>query len=164
LYGTLIFSNEGFNGQFSLSEKIVLDFKQALLEIDNNVFNNVDINIGDTINYENTNITFPYKKLIVRRKNSILTDGLNEVLNWDDGGEELLPNDWHEKLKTSISNIENEDNSMKPIIIGKLFLLILFIFLITFHFLVLFLIIFILKMRIFMINKKFANILIFKYY
>ena len=66
------------------------------------IFSNIDVNIGATITFdENNSHLFPYKKLIVRKKNEILTDGIDDNLDWSDAGVELQPDQWHNILNSS---------------------------------------------------------------
>ena len=97
--GTLLLSNEGYNGQFALPEGTVPSFCADLVAINDDLFSDLDINIGNTIDYDATPTPFPFKKLIVRRKKGALTDGLREEvaqsIDWTQPGPEMPPNEWH---------------------------------------------------------------------
>jgi len=104
--GTLILSKEGFNGQFALpsNDTSLQEFQSALEHVSTSIFNNIDFNIGETINFENQSHLFPYKKLIIRKKDEILTDGIDDPLDWSDAGVELKPQEWHEVLQDNNKN------------------------------------------------------------
>lgn len=100
--GTLLLSNEGYNGQFALPEGTVPSFCADLAAINHALFSDIDINVGKTIDYDATPMPFPFKKLIVRRKKGALTDGLSEEvaqsIDWTRPGPEMSPNDWHKTV------------------------------------------------------------------
>ena len=112
--GTLLVAPEGFNGQFCVPTSSLVQFFDALSSSDN-VFKGIPLNIGDTIDYGVTNVKFPFKKLIVRTKAKILTDGLPEEvkINWNEAGPELSPADWHAAIEEA-----NKPDS-KVVILGK---------------------------------------------
>ncbi len=100
--GTLLLSNEGYNGQFALPEGTVSSFCADLAAINHALFSDIDINVGKTIDYNATPMPFPFKKLIVRRKKGALTDGLSEEvaqsIDWTQPGPEMPPNEWHKTV------------------------------------------------------------------
>lgn len=113
--GTLILSKEGFNGQFALpsNDDTLQVFQSTLESVSHNIFNKIDFNIGDNINFENKLHLFPYKKLIVRKKNEILTDGIDgDHLDWSDAGIELKPHEWHEVLLQDNNCSSNNNDSI----------------------------------------------------
>ncbi len=121
--GTLILSKEGFNGQFALpsNDDTLQVFQSTLESVSHNIFNKIDFNIGDTINFENQLHLFPYKKLIVRKKNEILTDGIDgDHLDWSDAGNELKPHEWHEVLLQDNNNNNNNNNNYNSILASKI--------------------------------------------
>jgi predicted sulfurtransferase len=64
---------------------------------------------------------FPFKRLIVRRKREVLTDGLQTPLDCADAGSELSPAQWHAALGDGEGNREgNRDpgqSAGKPIVL-----------------------------------------------
>ena len=52
----------------------------------------------------------PFKKLLVKSRKSIITDGLSESLDWEDNGTELPASVWHEEL-------DRDNDGIPPLII-----------------------------------------------
>eukprot|EP01038_Epipyxis_sp_PR26KG_P013177 gene13177-17655_t len=119
--GTLLVSSEGFSGQFAVQENSVNEtsltlpkLSAILLSCDSNIFANIDMNVGNR-NSPTIDTPFPYKKLLVKEKKEILTDGI-DALDWDNNGDELPPEVWHEEL-SGINTKESNSNSQKAILI-----------------------------------------------
>jgi hypothetical protein len=133
--GTLLVSTEGYNGQFALPSKQIELLSAKLASSDEKLFRDIDINIGKTIEYSSgCGISFPFKKLVIRKKKKVLTDGFNEdgpPLDFSDSakiGPELSPQEWHSVLSGSGtmegSLIENNygekfQQTAAPILLGK---------------------------------------------
>lgn len=119
--GTLLISEEGYNGQFVVPSIQVDEFRTALKLASLETFNDVDINVGQSFDLTQIKFEFPYKKLVVKRKNEVLTDGI-EPLDWLDAGHELTPMEWHEQVNNmnfknqSIVNSNNQQDCI-PILI-----------------------------------------------
>ena len=96
--GTLLISPEGYNGQFALPSDQIEEFKLLLKEINDELFADVDINIGKTTDYRNNEKKFPFRKLLVRRRKEALTDGGLKGIDWTNAGPALTPAEWHEAL------------------------------------------------------------------
>lgn len=110
--GTVLLSTEGFNAQLAVPE-VHSDIIQSQLKIaSEELYNELDINLGPTIDYSGSDITFPFKKLVVRKKKSILTDGLCSAFDWNAPGPEMSPGEWHNSLvHHSQDNLVNEKSS-----------------------------------------------------
>ena len=121
LRGTLLVSHEGFNGQFAIPHGQMDIFRSALTTVDGYVFRDLDINVGVTIDYADSSFKFPYKKLLVRKKKAILTDGLppSTTLDWSNCGPELSPEHWQIELSNYLKS-KNANKSDVPILIGEL--------------------------------------------
>ena len=95
----LVAANEGYNGAFCVPSKHLASFYQALVDTDSTLFQDLDLNIGEC--FDST--TLPFKKLVVKQKKAVLTDGLPEnvvaELDFTDAGPELAPEAWHLELK-----------------------------------------------------------------
>jgi predicted sulfurtransferase len=78
--------------------------------LDYETFANVEFNLGERFN--DSSIQFPFKKMVIREKKSILTDGLGDEsvsLNWNDCGEEIDAQEWHEYLEL-VNSKKNDKN------------------------------------------------------
>lgn len=129
--GTLIVACEGINGQFCIPSEQVNSFKDTILAVllRANLGNCVDFNVGETLQYplitnhraafsRPEGRPFPFRKLIVRRKCNILSDGSLKQrgigLDLNDCGPELAPAEWHNRLL----QIQRNESKLKPIVIG----------------------------------------------
>ena len=136
--GTLLVANEGYNGQFIVPLNDLDNFHSTIASTDPLIFTKLDFNLGlihnfddddDNNNNNNNNnhdnnkkkVPFPFKKLIIRKKNNILTDGLplNKKMkimeNGLDNGQELDANVWHEEISKLEQYDSNDDN--KPLLL-----------------------------------------------
>lgn len=102
--GTLLVSaNEGYNGAFCVPTRYLVDFYRSLVQADPAMFIDLDLNIGQTFSQQATDSAkFPFKKLIIKQKRVVLTDGFSDdasdSLDFTDAGEEIDPQMWHEEL------------------------------------------------------------------
>eukprot|EP01037_Dinobryon_pediforme_P042466 gene42466-52852_t len=97
--GTLYVANEGVNGQFCLPVAWKDAFPHLLREVDDDLFAPVALNFGIPFTAGRYKArSFPFKKLLIKRRREVLTDGIDESLDWDDAGPELSPADWHAEL------------------------------------------------------------------
>lgn len=101
--GTLLIADEGYNGQMIVPEQTSLITLQNDLR---NLLNDrtLDFNVGPL--YANVNGRLPFRKLIVRYKKSIITDGFQNrrgtTISFGQGsGRELNADDWHHALSSS---------------------------------------------------------------
>lgn len=109
--GTIVLSKEGLNGQLVVP---TMRLEKALEFIRNSdkVFSDLFriMNWGKTINYEiESDIPFPYKRMIFREKSAILTDHMpselsSKISTWNDNGQELEPSDWHRAIESASSD------------------------------------------------------------
>lgn len=100
--GTLIIAKEGFNGQFTIDQSKLSLFSLCLSNI-HPTLQNIELNIGKTDRYSEQDL--PFKKLIVKQKNQILTDNYNQQLNFQqDYGMEASAEEWHSMVKHNKSN------------------------------------------------------------
>lgn len=110
--GTLYVANEGINGQFCLPVAWKDAFPQLLREVDDDLFAPVQLNFGLPFTAGHYKArSFPFKKLLVKRRKEVLTDGIDEALDWDDAGPELPPADWHDELvaKQRLDHLHHEE-------------------------------------------------------
>lgn len=107
--GTLLVAKEGYNGQFVVPKQLLQDSFLKTLESVDPLFSDLEINIGETIDYNQQQIPFPFKRLLVKRKKEIITAGFGEDLNWEDSGREVDPEEWHTALAADSA----------PIVLGR---------------------------------------------
>jgi predicted sulfurtransferase len=95
--GTLILAEDGYNGQITVPFNTSMDLfhkemKESLCD------QALDFNIGPSFDINNENP--PYKKLIVKYKDSIMNDGLEKSkISLSHGtGKELEPEQWHSSI------------------------------------------------------------------
>lgn len=100
----LVAANEGYNGAFCVPSRKLGSFHDALVATDATLFSDLDINIGKSLDVSHPE-KLPFKKLIVKQKKAVLTDGfsdeLAEEIDFTDAGEELEPEAWHAELSVS---------------------------------------------------------------
>lgn len=112
--GTLLLSNEGYNGQFAVPVGSVPDFRAELESVDASLFGDLDVNIGKTVDYSTSQLEFPFKRLIVRKKKGALTDGLSDAqaqgIDWTKPGPEMAPEKWHEAIR--------QFQDQEPVVLG----------------------------------------------
>lgn len=138
--GTLLVATEGINGQFCVPTNILDDFLTSITAVTKLTYQNnpkysesnitMDFTIGETLEYplpitkpslsskETLSVPegrpFPFRKLIVRRKKSILTDGGLQGIDWADAGPEMNPAEWHSCMKA----MQQQSKETRPILIG----------------------------------------------
>ena len=93
--GTVYVAREGINAAMCIPTKSLSSLKIAFEEIDNDYFRDIQMNIGECMPHDDKQL---FKKLLVKSRKQILTDGLPEELDWSDSGEELLASEWHNEL------------------------------------------------------------------
>lgn len=109
--GTLYVANEGVNGQFCLPVAWKDTFPHLLREVDDELFAPVELNFGLPFTAGHYKArSFPFKKLLIKRRKEVLTDGIDESLDWDDAGPELAPADWHAELVAKRHSDQNQNN------------------------------------------------------
>ncbi len=122
--GTFLLSSEGYNSALIIPTVNLQRTYQAIVDSDQDgLFQGLDWNVGNTNTYrqtaddkedvsnekqsENDGLEFPFKKLLVKSKFSVLTDRLKDEIrqrgdekeiDWTDAGPELEPSDWHAAL------------------------------------------------------------------
>jgi UPF0176 protein len=107
--GTVLLAEEGVNAQLVVPKLLVDGLPELLSRADSEIFSDININVGQTIDYETSDIPFPFKKLVVREKKMILTDGIPFVdggIDFSDAGPEVSPSQWHQELR-QLNNKEN---------------------------------------------------------
>mmetsp|Transcript_26907 Transcript_26907/g.41210 ORF Transcript_26907/g.41210 Transcript_26907/m.41210 type:complete len:330 (-) Transcript_26907:172-1161(-) len=101
LRGTVYLAKEGINAQLAVP---VSDLHNGALEDTIAIFKSLlpfdpfelnDLNLGDTVDSD----TPTFNRLIVRTRNQILRDGLDDDLDWSDAGSEVSPKVWHEEIR-----------------------------------------------------------------
>ena len=112
IMGTVLLAEEGVNAQLVVPSSIVPWVTQVTTAVDPALFTDLTVNVGQTIDYENSKTPFPFKKLVVRQKRQILTDGMlvdnddidgdaaavSRALDWTDAGPEISPIMWHQEV------------------------------------------------------------------
>lgn len=99
--GTVYVASEGINGQLSVPVESLEELQTALSSIPGLEGLKPNVQHASMGTVRTGNSTLPYRKLKVREKQQILTDGLGEAgqrFNWQDAGMELDPADWHSML------------------------------------------------------------------
>ena len=110
--GTVLLSTEGYNAQLAVPALALQHLLHGLESSNSTIFKDIDINIGPTIDYSLPNSAlFPFKRLVVREKKSILTDGLNAPLDWNLAGPEMPADQWHNAVSST-------DIDKAPIVLG----------------------------------------------
>lgn len=101
--GTLLLTTEGYNGQFAIPYGTMEAFRTGLRNADEQLFSEFQLTHGETVEYGSSNIVFPFKRLVVRRKKAALTDGISNkdvpAIDWAQAGNELQPHLWHAALE-----------------------------------------------------------------
>jgi hypothetical protein len=111
--GTVLLSTEGYNAQLAIPIAQLQHVQPELAAVDEELYGEIDINIGHTIDYDAPgSAAFPFKKLLVRQKRAILTDGLERELDWTAPGPEMPADLWH-------ASLESYEGSGKPLVLGK---------------------------------------------
>ena len=110
LKGTLIFAKEGINAQVTMRDKDIPTFKQLLSEV-HPFLSNINLNIGERKHIDIRTQPLPFKRMIIRTKSEILTDGIDDDIDWTDAGPELDSPIWHNELST-IKDNNNNNNSI----------------------------------------------------
>ena len=94
--GTVYIAREGINAAMCIPTNLLSSLKGRFEEIDDSYFNDIPINVGECMSHNDTTL---FKKLLVKSRKQILTDGLLEELDWSDCGEELPAGKWHDELE-----------------------------------------------------------------
>ena len=114
IMGTVLLAKEGVNAQLVVPSSIISCVAPVMNTVDPVLFTDLVINIGQTIDYENSKTPFPFKKLVVRQKRQILTDGMLSdddddgtiaPLDWTDAGPEISPSMWHREVSQHTDDI-----------------------------------------------------------
>ena len=118
IMGTVLLAKEGVNAQLVVPSSIVSCVAQVTTDVDPELFGDLDINVGQSIDYGNSKTPFPFKKLMVKVKRQILTDGMltdnddnNDAaaavspLDWTDAGPEIPPSMWHLEVSQRTDDI-----------------------------------------------------------
>ena len=104
----LVAANEGYNGAFCVPSRKLGSFYDALVATDAALFSDLDLNVGQSLNVSDPE-KLPFKKLIVKQKKAVLTDGFSDEMagemDFTDAGEELEPEAWHSELSGSTKPI-----------------------------------------------------------
>ena len=99
--GTVYIASEGINGQLSVPTAALGRLITSLRDVPE--LQNLSPNMAQTIDPGDQ----PYRRLIVRQKAQIITDGLTEKLDLQDEialpGRELSPSEWHSALSARSS-------------------------------------------------------------
>ena len=111
LKGTLIFAKEGINAQVTMRDKDIPTFKQLLSEV-HPFLSNINLNIGERKHIDIRTQPLPFKRMIIRTKNEILTDGIDDDIDWTDAGPELDSQIWHNELSQINNTTSSNGNSI----------------------------------------------------
>jgi hypothetical protein len=111
--GTVLISREGYNAQLAVPAHVLCNLPTQLHAVNSQIYKDLDINLGTTIDYSLPGSPpFPFKKLVVRHKKAILTDGLQSALNWAEAGPEMPAELWHNTI------VEYGSAHKAPIMLG----------------------------------------------
>lgn len=100
--GTLYVAREGINGQFAVPTKQLNNFRTTMTSLHEDI-HDLDINIGDTVIVPKNSDKLPFRKLLIKKRNQVLTDKLDTELDLKNCGPEIEPYEWHEKVQESKS-------------------------------------------------------------
>lgn len=100
--GTLYVAREGVNGQFAVPTESLTDFYSTIKSIHTDMID-LDINMGETVSITNNTNNLPFRKLLIKQRNQVLTDKLEIELDVNDCGPEIEPSEWHEKVQETKS-------------------------------------------------------------
>jgi UPF0176 protein len=122
--GTMYVSPEGFNAQFSVSNKILskIDVKSVIEDAFCQLLgtSNLDLNYGVILPEGSP---APFKRMRIVSRPQILTDGLPPTTskdtpwNWNDSGQELDPPQWHAELNKYRGSNSNEEDDNLPLLL-----------------------------------------------
>eukprot|EP01041_Mallomonas_annulata_P008858 gene8858-18353_t len=94
--GTLYVAPEGVNGQFAVPSMKLDEFRGILGQLHVEL-HGVDLNIGRTVHVSDES-QLPFRKLLIKTRKQVLTDGLPEKLDLNDAGPEVDAQNWHNEL------------------------------------------------------------------
>lgn len=95
--GSVYLAREGINGQVAVPCSQLSTLRSALARIPE--MSNVELNIGKVEPAGSGRGAF--RRLVVKQREQVLTDGLKRPLDWDAAGRELTPEEWHLRLSTA---------------------------------------------------------------
>ena len=112
------YTMQGINGQFSVPNEKISLFQQ-IISSSHPSFGAISFNYGDTYEEgENREEITTFKRLSVKERQYILTDGLKEhSINWKDYGSALPAEEWHEEVK-KLDSTDPTSASPKTILLG----------------------------------------------
>lgn len=123
ILGTVYVAKEGINAQLAIPIETFDTTMKKFQEILPSIFEVNKPNCGNVVSSDTTS----FKRLIVRTRNFILRDGLeecdemnnnNKEYDWDDAGVELTPEQWHQELSQSkLQSSSFETSSPPPLLI-----------------------------------------------
>ena len=94
----------GYNGAFAVPTQHLAAMHECLSAA---LGSDVDLNVGATTDYAGSSTSHPFKKLIVKAKSSVLTDGREGVKVLDLSScptDELSPAEWHKEVAELTTN------------------------------------------------------------
>ena len=126
--GSIYLAAEGINGQLSVPLKSLDKLRDAMCQLPG--LSELKLNAQHAaLGTVAEDAPPPYRKLVVREKAQILTDGLSQgqyqeggvgrdespgALDWDHAGTELDPSDWHAMLEQRVAVTESSASPSSP--------------------------------------------------
>lgn len=86
--------------------------------IDGQIVAEIGLNLGLPFSSQDVSEeSFPFKKLLIKRRKEVLTDRIQD-LDWSDAGPELPPEQWHAELQAALAK---KDDPHALLILGTIF-------------------------------------------
>lgn len=108
--GTLYVAEEGINGAFMVPTSRLQEFHSALGFVRGmrGKLADLDFNIGECMSAEDIASNPPFRKLLIKSRPQILTDGLarnmdQASMDWNDAGPEVSPEQWHQEVEKDVA-------------------------------------------------------------
>ena len=102
--GSVYVAAEGVNAQLIVPQSLVGDLDDELRSL------GFEPNFAEVIDAE----ARPFEKLVVKERAQVLTDGLDETLDWGRAGRELTPEEWHRQLTREEGGPEQQQQPPPP--------------------------------------------------
>lgn len=123
--GTLLLASEGYNAQLTFPESKVDHFSSTIRDVLRDPQLNLNMGKSYLVSDQRAKEQFPYKKLMVKRKPKVLTDGFldsndasNVSFDWSkNNGIELPPELWHQEISAASSDSNKDDSKSKVLIL-----------------------------------------------
>ena len=95
-HGRVYVAKEGVNAQCAVPSNVVDNFDKATHSL--SFFNGMYLNIDHKMSREEYENEKPFKAMHIRVRSQIVADGLEQPLDWANGGNEMDPLTWHDAI------------------------------------------------------------------